>query len=190
MAFNLNKEVLIFDINLPVSCFDDARIHIRTCITDFKDTVAVIISILIKSKINLWILDDEKHVFVVVLVELKHHGQKVLSIDAGVPLDFVEGVFNNVQPLLLEQEGCMTEKRKRAQKSLLILMLKVIRELVFTRRIQMNKVGCFIRVCKICRTEMCKWMMKACVTGDKDDNSTSSTSLKSTRHRRGGKLGV
>ncbi|KAK1371202.1 hypothetical protein POM88_037294 [Heracleum sosnowskyi] len=41
MAFDLNKELFIWDINLPVSSFDDADSYIETRVADFKDSVAV-----------------------------------------------------------------------------------------------------------------------------------------------------
>lgn len=95
MAFNLNSEVFVCDIKLPVSS-SDARI------ADFKDSICVIISKgeELGQKINLWTLDDEACL----------HGSGVkaswtfkLSIDvevAGFELDYVLGFFNSVEFLL------------------------------------------------------------------------------------------
>ncbi|KAK1386372.1 F-box domain-containing protein [Heracleum sosnowskyi] len=52
MAFDLNKEVFICDIQLPAHS-DDA------CLADFKDSIAVILSNFGDDMINLWTLDDE-----------------------------------------------------------------------------------------------------------------------------------
>ncbi|KAK1380044.1 hypothetical protein POM88_026788 [Heracleum sosnowskyi] len=98
LAFNLNKEVFICNINLPLSTLDDAKpFDIQTCVTDFENTIAFIISILNKGKINLWTLDNEASVCT---NGVKASWTKVLSVDVGVPLGFVHGLFNNVQFLL------------------------------------------------------------------------------------------
>ncbi|KAK1380043.1 F-box domain-containing protein [Heracleum sosnowskyi] len=100
MAFNLNKEVFICDINLPVNSLDD--LNIQTSVTDFKDTVAVMFSILNQGKINLWTLDNET---CVCSGGVKASWTKVLSVDLGVPLDSVEGLFNNVHFLQSKSDG-------------------------------------------------------------------------------------
>ncbi|XP_074338103.1 uncharacterized protein LOC141675289 [Apium graveolens] len=89
MAFNLNKEVFVRDIELPVSCICyDARI------ADFKDSISVIISKCeeLGETIKLWTLDDETCL----------HGGGVkaswtlkLSIDVGERFDCVQGCFNS-----------------------------------------------------------------------------------------------
>ncbi|KAK1380045.1 F-box domain-containing protein [Heracleum sosnowskyi] len=100
MAFNLNKEVFICDITLPVGSFRDAESDVQTCITDFMDTITVIIPLLNKGIIKLWTLDDEA---CVCRGGVKASWTNVLSIDVGVPLLFVKGFLNSDQFLLIEQ---------------------------------------------------------------------------------------
>ena len=57
IAFDINKEVFISDINLPYSLGDYA--YFETRVTEFKDSVATIVSVMYKRKIKLWTLDDE-----------------------------------------------------------------------------------------------------------------------------------
>ncbi|KAK1398638.1 F-box domain-containing protein [Heracleum sosnowskyi] len=101
MAFNLNKELFICDINLPGCSFDDAPGSIETRVSDFKDTITVIFFVVDDGEIQLWTLDDEACL---------HGGgvealwTNVLSIDVGVPLLFVEGLFNNFQIFVVNRD--------------------------------------------------------------------------------------
>ncbi|KAK1362862.1 hypothetical protein POM88_038423 [Heracleum sosnowskyi] len=106
MAFDLNKELFICNINLPVSS-NDARI------IDFKDSVAVY-NCQGLDKLNLWMLDDEAC--------LRRSGgikaswTKMFCIELGVPLYSVEGFFNNVEFLILSKRNgewfsCDSEKK-------------------------------------------------------------------------------
>ncbi|KAK1386365.1 F-box domain-containing protein [Heracleum sosnowskyi] len=92
MAFDLNREVFICDIKLPVASCD-------ACIADFKDSIAVIIFNFKeeRDRIKLWTLDDEAC--------LRGAGVEaswtmMLSIDVGMHLDWVYGIFNSVEFLL------------------------------------------------------------------------------------------
>ncbi|KAK1380027.1 F-box domain-containing protein [Heracleum sosnowskyi] len=96
IAFDLNKEVFICDIKLPVSPFDGYHGFDATRIRVFKDSIAFI-SYQYRDKINLWTLDDEA-CFRGSGVEASW--TKMLSIDVGVRLKCVKGLFNNVQFLL------------------------------------------------------------------------------------------
>ncbi|KAK1380042.1 F-box domain-containing protein [Heracleum sosnowskyi] len=98
MAFDLNKELFICDINLP----GDAQSSLKTRVCDFKDTVAVMFSNMVNGKIQLWTLDDEA---CLCGGGVKALWTNVLSIDLGVPLNFVEGLFNNFQLLLVNRDG-------------------------------------------------------------------------------------
>ncbi|XP_017240286.2 uncharacterized protein LOC108213058 isoform X1 [Daucus carota subsp. sativus] len=61
MAFNLNKEVFICEIKLPIKPSDPHKCY-DARIVDFKDSIAIMFSNdeeLSSGKINLWTLDDE-----------------------------------------------------------------------------------------------------------------------------------
>ncbi|KAK1386380.1 hypothetical protein POM88_024115 [Heracleum sosnowskyi] len=96
MAFDLNKEVFICDISLPVPSND-------TCVTDFKDSVAVIIFNFSEKvdRIKLWTLDDEACLRG---VGVKASWTMMLTIDVGVRVDWVYGIFNSVELLLASGE--------------------------------------------------------------------------------------
>lgn len=102
MAFDLNKELFICDINLPVTSFDDAPGSIDTRVSDFKDTITIIFTNMYNGKIQLWTLGDEACLRVGGVRAL---WTNVLSIDVGVPLHFVDGLFNNFQFLLVNRNG-------------------------------------------------------------------------------------
>ncbi|KAK1380039.1 F-box domain-containing protein [Heracleum sosnowskyi] len=78
MAFNLNKEVFICGIKLPVisSPDDESFVHIN----DFKDTISVTYSLEKEGKIKLWALDDETGVC---SGGVEASWTKVLSVDVG-----------------------------------------------------------------------------------------------------------
>ncbi|KAK1386367.1 F-box domain-containing protein [Heracleum sosnowskyi] len=92
MAFDLNKEVFICDISLPVRSND-------TCVADFKDSVAVIIFNFSEKvdRIKLWSLDDEACLRG---VGVEASWTMMLTIDVGVRVDWVFGIFNSVELLL------------------------------------------------------------------------------------------
>ncbi|XP_017251403.1 F-box protein At1g30790-like [Daucus carota subsp. sativus] len=103
VAFNLNKEVFICDIKLPINCKGPRKCY-DARIVDFKDSIAVMFSNdeeLRSGKINLWILDDEAC--------LRGGGVEaswtfMLNIDVGKQLGYLKGLFNNVEFLLIYGE--------------------------------------------------------------------------------------
>lgn len=101
-AFNLNKEFLIWDINLPAGTFDDATRSIETHVTVLKDTIAVTISDMDEGRIQLWTLDDEACLCDGGVSAL---WTKVLTVDEGVALYHVEHLFNNAQFSLIDEDG-------------------------------------------------------------------------------------
>ncbi|KAK1398268.1 F-box domain-containing protein [Heracleum sosnowskyi] len=95
IAFDLNKEVFICDIELPTepSC---ARI------TDFNDSISVSAYVELDNKVYLWTLESEAC--------LQGGGvnaswTKILSVDVGVQLGWVAGLVNNDEFLLVEKGG-------------------------------------------------------------------------------------
>ncbi|KAL8105119.1 hypothetical protein AgCh_029058 [Apium graveolens] len=102
MAFDLNKDLFIWDVNLPVSSFNGAQSFIKTRVIDFKDTIVVTISNMDEGKIQLWTLDDEACLYG---GEVNASWTKVLTVDVGVPLNIVGSLFNNVQLLLVDAKG-------------------------------------------------------------------------------------
>ncbi|KAK1386369.1 F-box domain-containing protein [Heracleum sosnowskyi] len=93
MAFDLNKEVFICDIQLPVRSND-------VCIAEFYDSVAVII-LSFKEKwdgIKLWTLNDEACLGG---VGVKASWTMMLTIDAGERCEWVYGIFKSVEFLLV-----------------------------------------------------------------------------------------
>ncbi|XP_074364465.1 F-box/kelch-repeat protein At3g23880-like [Apium graveolens] len=102
MAFNLNKELFICDINLPVTSFDDAQSSTKTRVSNFNDTIAVIFCTMDNGKIQLWTLDNEACLCGGGVQAL---WTKVLSIDVGLPLYLVEGLYNNSQFLVVGRDG-------------------------------------------------------------------------------------
>ncbi|XP_074346171.1 F-box/kelch-repeat protein At3g23880-like [Apium graveolens] len=106
MAFNLNKEVFVCDVKLPISCYCGSICYVAQ-IAEFKDSVSVIISKCEKlgKTISLWTLDDEACL----------HGGGVkalwtfkLSIDVESEichLEWVQGLYNSVEFLLLDVDG-------------------------------------------------------------------------------------
>ncbi|WOH12843.1 hypothetical protein DCAR_0832352 [Daucus carota subsp. sativus] len=102
VAFDLNKEVFIRDINLPVGSFDYGSSSSE--IAQYKDTIAFIVSYSIadSAKINLWTLDNEACLSG---GGVEASWTKVLSLDVGVPFNFVEGLFNDTQFLLYGVSG-------------------------------------------------------------------------------------
>lgn len=104
MAFDLNKEVFICHINLPVRPFDDDSEYFNTCIAEFKDSIAINFSEnnIWSDKIKLWKLDDETCL----------HGGGVkaswtlmLNINLGEPLQYVDDLFNSVEFLVGTEDG-------------------------------------------------------------------------------------
>ena len=91
MAFNLNKEVFIFNIELPGD-------PVSTCITEYNGSVAASVFQKSENKVKLWTLDDEAC--------LRGGGVEAswtmkLSCDiVGKRFDFVAGLFNSVEFLL------------------------------------------------------------------------------------------
>lgn len=102
MAFNLNKELFICDINLPVSSFHDAQSSTNTRVSNFNDTIAAIFCNMYNGEIQLWKLDNEA---CLCGDGVKALWTKVLSIDVGLPLYLVEGLFNNFQLFLVGRNG-------------------------------------------------------------------------------------
>ena len=104
MLLILNKEVFICDIQLPVGSSYDVKSSIGTHIAEFKDTIAFISydSIRDNNKIKLWTLDNEACLSGGGVEAL---WTKVLSLEVGVPFNFVEGLFNNIQFLLFDVSG-------------------------------------------------------------------------------------
>ena len=105
MAFALDKGVFVCHIKLPVISFN-ARF------TDFNDSIAVYMFEFLESKIKLWTLDDEAC--------LRGSGVEaswtlMLSNDVGVELVAVEGLFNNVEFLVMAGSGerLLYDPRKR-----------------------------------------------------------------------------
>ncbi|KAK1386368.1 F-box domain-containing protein [Heracleum sosnowskyi] len=90
MAFDLNREVFVCDIELPARS-DDA------CLADFKDSIAVILSNFGEDMINLWTLDDEACLRG---VGVEASWTMMLTIDVGVRVDWVYGIFNTFELLL------------------------------------------------------------------------------------------
>ncbi|KAK1386385.1 F-box domain-containing protein [Heracleum sosnowskyi] len=97
MAFDLNREVFVCDIELPARS-DDA------CLSDFKDSIAVILSNFDDDMINLWTLDDEACLRG---VGVEASWTMMLTIDVGVRVDWVYGIFNSVE-FLLESGDCFS----------------------------------------------------------------------------------
>ncbi|WOH12844.1 hypothetical protein DCAR_0832353 [Daucus carota subsp. sativus] len=100
IAFDINKEVFISDINLPYSLGDYA--YFETRVTEFKDSVATIVSVMYKRKIKLWTLDDEACLCGSGGVEASWTIMQVVHV--GVRIQFVEGHFNDVQFLILDED--------------------------------------------------------------------------------------
>lgn len=104
MAFDINKEVFVCDIDLPAHSFDHDIYRFEARITDFNDSIAVFNSTNkgFNDKINLWTLDDEACL----------HGSGVkaswsltISIYLGNVPQFVGGIFNNVEFLIVDEDG-------------------------------------------------------------------------------------
>nr|XP_017250819.1 PREDICTED: F-box protein At2g40910-like [Daucus carota subsp. sativus] len=93
MAFDLNKEVLIYDIKLPVDPED-------TCIAEYYDSIAVMMCERSENKVKLWTLDDEAC--------LSGGGVEAswtmkLSFDVGYQhFHRPQGIFNSVEFLLVD----------------------------------------------------------------------------------------
>lgn len=100
IAFDLNKEVFICNIDLPTHSFDHHDCsHFDACITDFNDSIDVFNSRNegFDGKINLWTLDDEAC--------LHGSGAKaswslIISLYLGNASLGVWGFFNNVEFLI------------------------------------------------------------------------------------------
>ena len=98
MAFDLNKEVFICNIKLPVAVGP-----VEACIADFNDSISVCIYNKLDDKLKLWTLDDEAC--------LRGGGVEVswtikLNIEVGwEPFDHVKGLFNSVEFLLVDEES-------------------------------------------------------------------------------------
>ncbi|XP_017222032.1 F-box/kelch-repeat protein At3g06240 [Daucus carota subsp. sativus] len=100
VAFDLNKEVFICRINVPVSSFEFGS---SSEIAQYKDSIAFIHSdSIMDGKINLWTLDNEACLSG---GGVEASWTKVLILDVGVPFLFVEGLFNNTQFLLFGVGG-------------------------------------------------------------------------------------
>ncbi|XP_074347616.1 putative F-box protein At1g50870 [Apium graveolens] len=99
MAFNLNKETFICGIKLPDGHFDDDNSLID--ITDFKDNVAVINSIVNQGKIHLWTLDDEA----CVCSGVEASWTKVISVNVGVVSEHFSFLYSNSHFLLFDKDG-------------------------------------------------------------------------------------
>ncbi|KAL1832730.1 hypothetical protein ACET3Z_002381 [Daucus carota] len=100
IAFDLNKEVFICDIKLP-GCSNEPREECYDArIVDFKDSIAVITSDdkELSGKLNLWTLDDEACLRG---GRVKALWTFMLSIDVGVHLMYVKGLFSSVEFLLV-----------------------------------------------------------------------------------------
>ncbi|KAK1362860.1 F-box domain-containing protein [Heracleum sosnowskyi] len=91
MAFDLNKEVFICNIKLPVISSSDAHLK-EDHIIDFKDSVAICIGFI--KKVDLWTLDDEACFRGG--GEINASWTMMFSIGLSEPLDYVEGFFNRV----------------------------------------------------------------------------------------------
>lgn len=100
MAFNLNKEVFIGGIKLPVVSLDEEESSID--ITVSKDTVVAITCVLEEGKINLWTLDDET---CVCSGGVEASWTKVLCVDIGVPDEFFCVLYSNFEFILIEKDG-------------------------------------------------------------------------------------
>ncbi|XP_017220910.1 F-box/kelch-repeat protein At2g43445 isoform X2 [Daucus carota subsp. sativus] len=111
IAFDLNKEVFICDIKLPVGS-DDVKSCRGTHIAQYKDTIAFISydNIRGSEKINLWTLDNEACLSG---GGLEASWTKVLGLDVGVSFDNVEGLFNNIQFLLFGDERLLYNSNKK-----------------------------------------------------------------------------
>ncbi|KAK1386375.1 hypothetical protein POM88_024110 [Heracleum sosnowskyi] len=92
MTFDLNKNVFICDIKLPVSSY-------AACIADFKGSIAVTIFNFKErgNEIKLWTLDDDACLRG---VGVKASWTMMLTIDVGLTFDWVYGIFNSVEVLL------------------------------------------------------------------------------------------
>ncbi|XP_063949007.1 F-box protein At4g11590-like [Daucus carota subsp. sativus] len=93
MAFDLNKEVFIYDIKLPVDPED-------TCIAEYYDSIAVMMCERSENKVKLWTLDDEAC--------LSGGGVEAswtmkLSFDVGDQHFYrPQGIFNSVEFILVD----------------------------------------------------------------------------------------
>lgn len=96
VAFDLNKEVFICDIKLPLSSNVSGT---STCIVDFKDIIAAVIFRGADHEIKLWTLDNEA-----CLCSgdcgVEASWTMMLSIDLSQRFDFVRGLFNSVEFML------------------------------------------------------------------------------------------
>ncbi|WOH12842.1 hypothetical protein DCAR_0832351 [Daucus carota subsp. sativus] len=101
IVFDINKEVLICDIKLPFSSSEKNYYPQETHVRDFKDTIAVILSIMYKRKISLWTLDDKA---CLAGVGVEASWTKLHVIDVGVRVVLFEGLFNGVQLLLSDED--------------------------------------------------------------------------------------
>lgn len=127
MAFDLNKEVFIWNINLPVNSFYDGDNYYPYRVAEFKDNVAVSITHMEEGKIQLWTLDDEA-----CLCDggVNASWTKVLTVDVGVTINFVGCFFNNVHFALNDEEfdGFLYDLNKKwSHISLSILILKLVK---------------------------------------------------------------
>ncbi|KAK1354874.1 F-box domain-containing protein [Heracleum sosnowskyi] len=102
VAFDLNKEVFICNVKLPIP--NDAS---KACLMDFKDSIALVIPQGKGDKINLWTLDDEACLNG---SGLEASWTLMASIDhLGSPVQFVKGYldYGDFQ-LVSEFENCLS----------------------------------------------------------------------------------
>ncbi|XP_017221701.1 uncharacterized protein LOC108198456 [Daucus carota subsp. sativus] len=108
LTFDLNKEVFHCGIDLPVVSKPvvsfanrSSLFGTQTCVTEFKDTIAYIISIN-DGKIDMWTLDDKDCLGG---RGVKASWSKVHVIDLGAPLNLVQFIFSSAQFLVIEKDG-------------------------------------------------------------------------------------
>ena len=80
----------------------------QTCVTEFKDTIAYIVSIN-DGKIDMWTLDDKD---CLCGRGVKASWSKVHVIDLGAPLNLVQFIFSSAQILVIEKDGGRTLHHK------------------------------------------------------------------------------
>ncbi|KAK1398267.1 F-box domain-containing protein [Heracleum sosnowskyi] len=95
MAFDLNKEVFICNIENPAGPTDGR-------ITEFNDSISVSAYAKFDDKVNLWTLDSEA---CLQGGGVKVSWTKILSVHVGLPLDWVAGLLNSVDFILVDRDG-------------------------------------------------------------------------------------
>ncbi|XP_074343177.1 uncharacterized protein LOC141681011 [Apium graveolens] len=85
-----------------ISIFLTRKSSTKTRVSNFNDTIAVIFCTMDNGKIQLWTLDNEACLCGGGVQAL---WTKVLSIDVGLPLYLVEGLYNNSQFLVVGRDG-------------------------------------------------------------------------------------